>query len=227
MEVNYEYINPYDEKYDCLMRIEHLGRYFFAADLLKNYQNVLDVACADGYGTKILSENVTHVDGVDRNEKYLNIATSKYNNDNIEYKVIDLDNEVINGLYDGIVCFETLEHLKYPDKLLNNLYNILDSNGVLILSIPNSSYEIIENGHNKDSFHLHVFEYNEIINKLQNVGFRINKVYGQSYINKIVNKEIDDYKLTNINNDAKTIAYPNEEDISKTYSYIFVLSKNN
>ena len=55
----------------------------------------------------------------------------------------------------------------------------------------------------------------------------INKLYGQSYINKIVNKEIEEYELTDIINDARTIAYPNEDDIKKTYSYIFVLSKRN
>ena len=38
MEVNYEYINPFDENYNYLMRVEHLGRYYFAADLLKNYK---------------------------------------------------------------------------------------------------------------------------------------------------------------------------------------------
>lgn len=226
MEVNFEYIDPFDESYDYLMRIEHLGRYFFAADIFKNYSRVLDVACADGYGSKILSQNITNVVGIDRNDEYLNIAKTKYNGDNIEYKLIDLDSETIEGTYDGIVCFETLEHLKYPDTFLKNIYNILDDKGTMILSIPNSKYEIIENGKNKDSFHLHVFKYEDIINKLQNVGFYINKVYGQSYINKIVNKEIEEYKLTNIINDAKTIAYPNEEDINKTYSYIFILNKN-
>lgn len=71
----------------------------------------------------------------------------------------------------------------------------------MILSVPNSTYEILENGQN------------------------IEDVFGQSYINKIVNKEIKDYKLTNLQNDAKTIAYPNKEDIDKTYSYIFILKK--
>ena len=55
--------------------------------------------------------------------------------------------------------------------------------------------------------------------------FKIKKIYGQSYINKIVNKEIFDYQITNVENDAKTIGYPTEDDLHKTYSYIFVLSK--
>ncbi len=225
MEVNFEYINPYDEKYDYLMRIEHLGRYYFASQILTNYKNVLDIACADGYGTKLLSQSIASVVGIDKNEKYLQIAKTKYNGDNITYKCVNVDNKPISGTYDGIVCFETLEHLKYPQKLLNNLHDILDDNGVIILSIPNSKYEIIENGKNKDSFHLHTFKYADFIELLNNTGFIINKVLGQSYINKIVNKEIKEYKITNVINDAQTIAYPDEVDINKTYSYIFILNK--
>ena len=225
MEVNFEYIDPFDEEYNYLMRAEHLGRYYFAAENLKKYNRVLDVACADGYGTKILSQSIDNVVGIDRNEKYLRVARTKYNSDNITYKCIDVDDQAIIGMYDGIVCFETLEHLKYPKKFLQNLYEILDNDGLMILSIPNLEYEIIENGINKDSFHLHIFKYNDFVKMLDDIGFKIKKVLGQSYINKIVNKEIKEYKITNIIADAKTIAYPNGDDISKTYSYIFVLNK--
>ena len=57
---------------------------------------------------------------------------------------------------------------------------------------------MIENGQNIDPYHLHVFQYDELIKKIQETGFFIRKVYGQSYINKIVNKEITDYQFTNI-----------------------------
>ena len=225
MNINFEYIDPFDEKYDYLFRIEHLARYYFAAEELNRFEKVLDVACANGYGTQILSQKALRVIGVDKNKEYLKIAEHKYSNKNIEFNCIDVDRENIEGLFDGIVCFETLEHLKYPEKLLKNLYNILTNNGTMILSVPNSNYEVIENGKNKDPFHLHIFEYNEIIDLIEKSGFIIEKVYGQSYTNKIVNKEIEEYELTNLVNDAKTIAYPNEEDINKTYSYIFVLKK--
>ena len=69
METNYEYVNPYNSKYDYLMRIEHLGRYFFFFFFLKDFNNVLDIACADGYGTMVLSNDVVNVVGVDRNEE--------------------------------------------------------------------------------------------------------------------------------------------------------------
>lgn len=225
MDVNFEYINPFDEKYDYLMRIEHLGRYFFASDVIKGFEKVLDVACADGYGTRVLSESVSSVIGVDKNEKYLKIANKKYNYKNIEFRRIDIDEDKITDKYDGIVCLETLEHLKYPKKFLINLYEVLADSGKMVLSIPNSEYEIIENGKNADSFHLHIFEYKNIMKLIEEVGFNIERVCGQSYINEIINGKIANYRLTDVINDAKTIAYPNENDIKKSYSYIFVLNK--
>ena len=95
----------------------------------------------------------------------------------------------------------------------------------MLLSVPNSDYEIIENGKNKDSFHLHIFKYDDIVKMLYEIGFKIDKVLGQSYINKIVNNEIKNYSITSVENDAKTIGYPNQEEIEKTYSYIFILNK--
>ena len=37
MKVNFEYVDPFDEEYNYLMRAEHLGRYYFAAENLKKY----------------------------------------------------------------------------------------------------------------------------------------------------------------------------------------------
>lgn len=225
MDINVEYINPFDEKYDYFMRVEHLGRYYFASKVLKNFENVLDVACADGYGVNLLSKHVKKIVGVDRKKEYLDIAKKRYKSPNIVFYQIDVDLEPIPGKYDGIACFETIEHVRYPEKFLNTLYNILENNGTLILSVPNSKYEVIENGKNKDTYHLHVFDINELQELIKEIGFKIEGIYGQSYINKIVNKDITDYYITNVSDDAKIVGYPNKEDVDKTYSYIFLLKK--
>ena len=70
MNVNYEYIDSFDDTKDYLIRIEHLGRYYFATDILKNHKSILDVACANGYGTYILSKIATKVYGIDCNKTY-------------------------------------------------------------------------------------------------------------------------------------------------------------
>ena len=225
MNVNFEYIDAFEEKYDYWMRVEHLSRYLFAADILKDCKSVLDIACANGYGTHLLSNYIKNVTGIDRNNEYLKVAKEKYNSKNIVWKHIDVDEERIKGKYEGIVCFETLEHVKFPENLLKNLFNILNENGILLLSVPNSRYEIIENGKNKDTYHLHVFSYQEIIKMVKKIGFKVEKIYGQSYINKIVNHLMSIPNITTLENDARTIGYPNCEDVENTYSYLFFITK--
>ena len=225
MEINFEYVDPFNEKYDYWMRVEHLARYLWAGDILKDSENVLDVACANGYGTNLISQKVKKVVGIDKNERYLDIARTKYHRENILYERLDVDSQKIKGNYDAILCFETLEHVKYPQQLLEKLYSVLKDNGLLLLSVPNSKYEKFINGKNKDPYHLNVFEYDDLVELVKAKGFTIMKILGQSYTNKIVNGIAPETKKTDIYIDAKTCGYPNEEDISYTYSYIFILKK--
>ena len=78
---------------------------------------------------------------------------------------------------------------------------------------------------NKDPYHLNVFEYDDLVELVKAKGFTIMKILGQSYTNKIVNEIAPETKKTDIYTDAKTCGRPNEEDISYTYSYIFILKK--
>lgn len=220
-----EYCDPFDEKYNYWMRVEHLGRYFFAKDNIDKNGKVLDIACCNGYGTKVLSECCNQITGMDANKKYIEIANKNNNGNNIKYIVINTDYDDIFGTYDYITCFETIEHVRYPDLLLKKLYNALNENGKMFLSVPNSKYEVIENNKNKDIYHLHIFEYNELINLFQKNGLKVIKVLGQNQTNKIVNKKIKSVEKNGVINDAMSIGYPNEQDINETYSYIFILEK--
>lgn len=220
-----EYCNPFDERYNYWMRLEHLGRYFYARDNIDKNSKVLDIACCVGYGTKIISDYCKKITGIDANKTYIDMAKEKYNNSNIEYIVQDIDYENIDGTFDYIICFETIEHVRFPNLLLQKLYNALDENGKIFLSVPNSKYEVVEDKKNKDIYHLHTFEYNEIVDMFEKNNLKALKVLGQSYTNKIVNKKVEDIEKINLITDTMKIAYPNTQDIDETYSYIFVLEK--
>ena len=159
------------------------------------------------------------------NEEYISLARTNNNSSNITYKVLDIDIFDIEKVYDYIVCFETLEHVKYPRLLLNKLYNALSEDGVMFLSVPNSKYEVIENGKNKDPYHLHTFEYESLINMLKEMGFIISDILGQSMTNMIVNNEIFNIEEKDLIIDSLNIGYPNNKVLEKTYSYLFVLKK--
>jgi len=220
-----EYCDPFDESYNYWMRLEHLGRYFYAKDNVDKNSKVLDIACCNGYGTKIISNYCKQIIGIDSNNLYIDIAKQKNSNSNIEYIVKNIDYENIDGTFDYIICFETIEHVKYPKLFLQKLSKALNEHGKIFLSVPNSKYELKECGKNKDVYHLHIFEYNEIVDMFEKSNLKLLKVLGQSYTNKIVNKKVEDVEKINLITDTMKIAYPNTQDIDETYSYIFVLEK--
>jgi 2-polyprenyl-3-methyl-5-hydroxy-6-metoxy-1,4-benzoquinol methylase len=50
---------------------------------------------------------------------------------------IDLDKDTPKGKFDIIFAIELLEHLTHADKLLKSLKNLLNKNGMIIVSLPN------------------------------------------------------------------------------------------
>lgn len=50
---------------------------------------------------------------------------------------ITYPNEVAHiGIFDVAFCMEALEHVKYPDKVIQNIYDHLRDGGMLYLSVP-------------------------------------------------------------------------------------------
>jgi SAM-dependent methyltransferase len=60
------------------------------------------------------------------------------------FQIVDLNREALtdkfSGTFDVIFCGEVIEHLFSPDALLEDLKEMLSSNGLLLLSTPNLAY---------------------------------------------------------------------------------------
>ncbi len=114
----------------------HFSRYQFASKQLQG-QNILDMACGCGFGTALMAE--AHPDkqftGIDIDPMAIEYARANYKLDNLRYECSDAINW--NGdRYDSIVSLETIEHLPSPDKLAENLSNLLHEQGRIIASVP-------------------------------------------------------------------------------------------
>lgn len=245
MNYNVEYCRPFENKNNIWMKLEHVGRYVFAKDFLKdkNIKNVGDIACGNGYGSNILSAIAKNVFAVDRKLAYFN--KEYLSNRKLHLLKVDLNEiEEYDKLpqMDAVVCFETLEHLENPIMFLKKLYEKLVIGGWLLLSFPNSRFERFdEKGNNKDIFHLHVFDKNKLEKKFGEIGFEIVKVLGQGLCNEMCSlnsklvkdkilkqKDVDkcfNYDEKSIVNLSKLFASVNDKDIEESYSYIYVLKK--
>lgn len=227
---NKERYNPLDNpSQDTFIKLEHLGRYLFACDYLKEHtitENVLDIACGTGYGSFLLSKQIKNVVGVDKN---IEEVAPQYKKDNIKFIKEDIDKVDLTSAYQAIICFETLEHVNNPNRLLKQISKSLTSKGFFLLSVPNAKYEKLdENGNNLDIYHKTIFKLDDLLDQLKN-DFKIIDVLGQSKINEIINKNpnlnLNIHSKEEVIEKAYHLAYPNKEKIEDTYSYTIVCQK--
>ena len=181
---------------------------------------------------KSLKSNVLIVDvaslpgGIDKN---IEEVDNQYKKDNITFIKEDIDKIDLTPTYQAIICFETLEHVNNPNRLLKQISKSLTSKGLFLLSVPNEKYEKLdENGNNLDIYHKTIFKLDDLLDQLKN-DFKIIDVFGQSKINEIINKNpnlnLNIHSQEEVIEKTYHLAYPNKEKIEDTYSYIIVCQK--
>lgn len=244
VDFSVEYCDPFDNSENYWMRLEHLGRYLWACDECRQRecQRVADIACANGYGTFLLAQAAGQAFGFDRSDEYIAKAKKQ---DNLTYISCDLDTlpiEQYSACFDLIASFETLEHVKDPDRLIRLFATMLSPGGVLLLSFPNSRYEQVdEYGLNRVEYHLHIFELEQVIEKLRASGFKITAVMGQSRCNELWNQEQRDIQegrtgaevleklhqksRAELEEEARRVAIPDSIAVDSSYSYILLCEK--
>lgn len=106
----------------------------------KSKIKVLEIGVGNGEISNFLYEKGCEVHAVDFSEKCL----ANLKKDIIKYK-IDLDYEIDKFIlkedyFDFVIMFEVLEHLKYPEKIIQRIWQILKEDGLFIASTPNINW---------------------------------------------------------------------------------------
>lgn len=240
-------VNPFDQDYPHLwIKVEHLGRYLFAAQYLLAAQAraVLDAGCGQGYGTAEIVDVCQEVTAVDSDEEVLTAARKKNPHERIRYLQADLTSkqleaELGTGSQDGVVCFETLEHLTDPERTLSEFFALLRPGGMLVASVPNGVNERSnETGLLSNRLHRRAFSISSIHDLFHSAGFEIQEVLGQPLPNVISGnesrllrrKQMDDrigdepalHHPSMIRRMALAIGYPEPRDVERSYSIIIV-----
>jgi 2-polyprenyl-3-methyl-5-hydroxy-6-metoxy-1,4-benzoquinol methylase len=129
-----------ETRYDGLEAAIHLARYSFVRPLCMG-RRVLDVACGEGYGSRLLADwGAQHVCGADVSEEALKQALRHFSSPNISFHHVRgewLDAAFAGGEFDLVVSLETIEHVDDPVAFLRAIRDIVKSNGIIVLSCPN------------------------------------------------------------------------------------------
>jgi len=163
--------------------IEHLHRYAIVNSYIEN-KVVLDIACGEGYGSNIMSENAKFVYGVDLDPKTIKYAKEKYKKKNLEYSVGNADAiPLSDNSVDVVVSFETIEHLDKHDEMVLEIQRVLKPEGIVIISTPDKLY-YTDKAKFDNKFHLKELYKNEFLELLSKY-FSNKQMLTQQYSNGI------------------------------------------
>ncbi len=108
---------------------------------------ILDIGCGAGTNAKYLKSFGHIIDGVTLSEEEKKSASPFMRN----IYIYNLENGLpnITEKYDVVFCSHVLEHIAYPQRLLQDIRSVLNENGILIVAVPNimhykSRFEIIK-----------------------------------------------------------------------------------
>ena len=140
---------------------EHLVRYVRSIGDVFN-KDVLDVMCGTGYGMELMSNFTKSVTGFDYSDEAITATLAR--NFKCKHQAIKANIDEISSLstdiekYDVITSYESIEHLKDPERFLVLIKECSSPGTVFYLSTPNN-----EGRPNNNIYHLHEFTMEKIV----------------------------------------------------------------
>ena len=158
-------------------------RQYFRQTLLISYIKkgnnlVLDAGCGNGSLSFRIAKKEHKVIGIDitkENVDFANMVKDSKGIKNIKFMQMSLtDITFKDKLFDVVVSGEVLEHIKDDDKVMKHFNRVLKNGGQCIISVPQNP----NLWSNEDEWvgHVRRYEKEELINLLEENGFKINKI---------------------------------------------------
>jgi len=110
-------------------------------------KRVLDLACGEGYNTRIMATKGAKVTGVDFSEKLIELARREEARvkKGISYHILDACDlkEFPSDHFDLVTCFMSLQDIKNYKKAIFEVARILRNQGRFVFSFPHPCFETI------------------------------------------------------------------------------------
>jgi 2-polyprenyl-3-methyl-5-hydroxy-6-metoxy-1,4-benzoquinol methylase len=116
-----------------------LARYKFVAKMLAERKRVLEIGCADAFGTRIVQQAVGNVTAVDFDPIFIDDIKERMNPHwPLEAFVHDMMDGPVPGSFDAAYALDVLEHIPESDehRFIHNVVRSLTAQGVVIFGMP-------------------------------------------------------------------------------------------
>jgi 2-polyprenyl-3-methyl-5-hydroxy-6-metoxy-1,4-benzoquinol methylase len=123
--------------------LHHANKYWWAGQQIEPPKKIFDVGCGSGYGSSYLSSLGNTVFAYDPDEKAIAWARKHFESTSLKFSQTKVFYEY---KYDVITCFEVIEHVRHPEtpeSFLFSLSQILEKNGLLLISTANASKQSV------------------------------------------------------------------------------------
>lgn len=116
-----------------------LSRYKFVAKMLQGKTNVLEVGCADAFGTRIVQQAVDKLTAIDFDPIFVEDVKERMNKSwKLDCFVHDILSAPVSGSFDAAFALDVLEHIKPEDEdlFVKNITSSLNDDCVVIFGCP-------------------------------------------------------------------------------------------
>lgn len=116
-----------------------LARYKFVAKMLAGAGHVLEVGCADAFGTRLVQQSVAKVTAVDFDPVFIQDAKDRHDPAwPMECFVHDMLDGPVPGRFDAIYSLDVLEHIepRHEHEFVSNMVASLSDTGAMLVGMP-------------------------------------------------------------------------------------------
>jgi 2-polyprenyl-3-methyl-5-hydroxy-6-metoxy-1,4-benzoquinol methylase len=116
-----------------------LSRYKFVSKMLHGRTKVLEVGCADAFGTRIVQQTVGAITAVDFDPLFIADVHERTNpNWPLDARVHDMLSGPVEGGFDAAYALDVLEHMKAEDEhhFIRNVVLSVTDNAAVIMGMP-------------------------------------------------------------------------------------------
>ena len=112
--------------------------HYYAIRMVGARQDVLDVACGEGFLASELKKSENRITGIDVLPQVKETpALDRYFSADLDQGISPVVDQLKGERFSRVLLLDVLEHLKRPETILDECHDVLQKDGLLIVSVPN------------------------------------------------------------------------------------------